>query len=294
MRSVVHKEFLMLVDKTKLLIAIGVLLFGSVIAMTRADFARVRTTANPEEDVTHVQLSAELTLAENNKRIQAAIEASPDKDLVILPSDDPEAQARMRAELEAYADKKLAEAKADEERKLRSGEYYIGEPPPCARAEGSSIALPTYCGGKIIHPLQDHSAQEERASLSAKHVSERIETELNTLLLGVDEDAKSLGLNSMFSGSAQIRSVSWLDDESLLVDFDAGLSDEVEGASAGRSSRIHEQLLTTIFRYPQVQSVEFSIEGDCDAFWNPMEGECQAAVRSDVTMPDERSKLEWR
>ena len=238
--------------------------------------------ADAEEGTVTVQVSADATLEENAQKIAEAYDANPGKDVIVVPSDDPSHHDRVRAELEADVQEGIAYVKALEEQKLASGEYYLGAPPPCARGDEVPAEFPVICDGKLMIPQDSEQAIAARAALSPDKVEVALDDDLSKVLLGFGEVEAELGLSSAFSGGGSINSVSFHDDHTLFVDFGAGLVDELQGLSGGQSARVQEQLMAAVFRYPQVQSVEFSVEGDCDAFWDLLEGDCQAAVRSDV------------
>ena len=90
---------------------------------------------------------------------------------------------------------------------------------------------------------------------------------LEQLLAGPTDAERSAGFSSWFSGdtAGMLRGVN-LTDGHAVVDFD-DLRPVIPNASASAGSQmLLEQLDATVFQHDQVRTVEYRLEGDCEAF----------------------------
>jgi hypothetical protein len=71
-----------------------------------------------------------------------------------------------------------------------------------------------------------------------------------------------------------------LDDTGrAIIDF-RDFSRTISGASTSAGSRILlNELNRTVFQFDTVRSVEYRIEGNCEAFWNWLQAECTVVER---------------
>ena len=102
---------------------------------------------------------------------------------------------------------------------------------------------------------------------------------LDALLAGPTEIERAEGLTSWFSDeTARALGSTALRDGFLVVDF-RGLDALIPGAGSSAGS---EQLLTaldsTVFQFEAVDSVEYRLDGSCQAFWEWLQRSC-AVVR---------------
>jgi spore germination protein GerM len=96
------------------------------------------------------------------------------------------------------------------------------------------------------------------------------------LVAGPTDDEQAVGASSFFSADTigTVRNVT-LQDGLLVVDFE-DLSALIPNASTSCGSEaLLAQLNTTAFQHPDVLSVRYEIAGDCDAFANWLQRECQ-------------------
>ncbi len=104
---------------------------------------------------------------------------------------------------------------------------------------------------------------------------------VEALLRGPDEAERAEGLHSWFS-SATAGSLRSADVDELghaVVDFH-DLRTLISGASsAAGSEMLLHQLNGTLFALPNVTTVEYRIEGSCEAFWAWLQRECTVVTR---------------
>lgn len=103
---------------------------------------------------------------------------------------------------------------------------------------------------------------------------------LRALVVGPTQEERADGADSWFSPETAgvIRRVRAAEGE-VVVDF-RDLPELIPGASSSAGS---EQLLmsldSTVFQFDWVESVEYRLEGSCDAFWEWLQRECQIVMR---------------
>jgi hypothetical protein len=103
---------------------------------------------------------------------------------------------------------------------------------------------------------------------------------LRALVLGPPQEERADGIHSWFSTETRgviprLRA----EDGHVTVDF-RDLPDLIPNASSSAGS---QQLVTsldsTVFQFDWVDSVEYRLEGSCDAFWEWLQGECHVRTR---------------
>jgi hypothetical protein len=103
---------------------------------------------------------------------------------------------------------------------------------------------------------------------------------LRALVLGPTPEERADGIHSWFSTETRgvIRRIR-AEDGRVMVDF-RDLPDLIPNASTSAGS---QQLVTsldsTVFQFDWVDSVEYRLEGSCDAFWEWLQGECHVRTR---------------
>ena len=104
---------------------------------------------------------------------------------------------------------------------------------------------------------------------------------LEALLRGPTAAEREAGLFSWFSDdtAGMLRDVRLDGSGKAIVDF-RDFSRTISGASSSAGSRILlNELNRTVFQFETVRSVEYRIEGSCDAFWNWIQTECTVVER---------------
>ena len=88
------------------------------------------------------------------------------------------------------------------------------------------------------------------------------------------------GIGSWFSDStARALAGAELRDGFLVVDFN-GLNRSIPGAgSSAGSSQLLASLDSTVFQFEAVDSVEYRLDGSCDAFWEWLQRGCEVVRR---------------
>lgn len=110
------------------------------------------------------------------------------------------------------------------------------------------------------------------------------------LVKGPDDAERELGFVSFFSTdtSDALASID-LGGGQATVDF-TGLAG-IENISTSTGSQFFvANLNANVFQFDTIDSVEYRLDGSCDAFWNLLQSECQIVTRTDW----ERQLAEWR
>jgi spore germination protein GerM len=110
------------------------------------------------------------------------------------------------------------------------------------------------------------------------------EAALRELLRGPTDAEQESGIASWFSPetAGMLRSFELGEDGVAHVDF-ADLAQVIPSASSSAGSELLlRELNGTLFQYPEVQAIEYSIGGSCEAFWNWLQYDCEVVRREDA------------
>jgi hypothetical protein len=109
-----------------------------------------------------------------------------------------------------------------------------------------------------------------------------IEATLQELLAGPTDEERAMGFSSWFSAeSASALNSITLEASKLTVDFNDAIIINNASTSTGGMFLMAE-LQANLFQFPEVDSIEFQIDGSCVAFGNWMQiGECAIWTRAD-------------
>jgi spore germination protein GerM len=103
---------------------------------------------------------------------------------------------------------------------------------------------------------------------------------LRTLVLGPTATERANGISSWFSADTRtvLRRVQAADG-GVIVDF-RDLPDRIPGAgSSAGSEQLLASLDSTVFQFKWVDSVQYRLEGSCDAFWEWLQRSCEVVRR---------------
>ena len=171
----------------------------------------------------------------------------------------------------------------DEERSLPAGDSIPGAVDPGAVGPDTSAAAP---GPAAPRAPGDATVRVWLARGEAPVAVERTvaragpEAALAALVAGPTPEERARGLSSWFSdatvdvlGSVERR------DGLLVVDF-TGLDRLIPGAgSSAGSAQLLATLDSTVFQFPAIDSVEYRLDGSCEAFWEWLQRACQVSRR---------------
>lgn len=124
----------------------------------------------------------------------------------------------------------------------------------------------------------------EGSRRSPEDVEAGLEAALKELLRGPTAEEREDGISSWFSAETAHALLSARVDGqgNAVVDFhDLASLIPAASASAG-SAMLLAQLNATVFQHPPVLSVEYRVDGSCDAFWNWLQYDCQVLTREDA------------
>jgi hypothetical protein len=107
-----------------------------------------------------------------------------------------------------------------------------------------------------------------------------IEATLRALLAGLTDEQREMGFSSFFSEeSANALNSIALSGDRLVVDFNDDILIGNASTSTG-SLFLMAELQANIFQFENVNSIEFRLNGSCDAFWGWLQGSCEIVTRT--------------
>lgn len=112
-----------------------------------------------------------------------------------------------------------------------------------------------------------------------------LEASLERLLAGPTAGERDAGMDSWFSEETSGALASARVDSSgrAVVDF-RNLPALIPSASSSAGSQmLLQQLNGTVFSLPEIESVEYRVEGSCARFWEWLQYECRVVERADWT-----------
>jgi hypothetical protein len=131
------------------------------------------------------------------------------------------------------------------------------------------------CAGSGRYP--DISAVITRA---VPNNSNEIEATLRALLTGLTEEEMGMGFASFFSAdSASALNSVELTGSRLTVDFNDNII--INNASTSNGSMYFlAELKANLFQFPEIDTIEFQLDGSCDEFWMWLQSSCTTATRT--------------
>lgn len=153
-----------------------------------------------------------------------------------------------------------------------------GAQEPDAAGPGSSTMSPVD-SVTLVFSRGEEPARVRRAAGAPADVHEA----LALLVRGPTEEEEADGVDSWFSAetAGALRSVDVDADGHAVVDFE-GLDALIPNASSSAGSRLLlMQLNGTVFEFPAIESVEYRLDGSCDAFGEWLQTGCVTHTRTD-------------
>jgi hypothetical protein len=155
-----------------------------------------------------------------------------------------------------------------------------------------ALVLPAACsqdaledsGLAEMHTVQVwFSRNEQPASAQRRVAGSPLDGALRALVVGPTPAERSDGLFSWFSEETRgvLRRVQISNGE-VIVDF-RDLPDLIPNASTSAGSRdLLMSLDSTVFQFDEVETVEYRLDGSCDAFWEWLQRSCEVVTREDA------------
>jgi hypothetical protein len=106
---------------------------------------------------------------------------------------------------------------------------------------------------------------------------------IRALVVGPTAEERADGMTSWFSVETRgtIRRIQAIEGE-VIVDF-RDLPELIPGASSSAGSQqLLESLDRTVFQFDWVESVEYRLNGSCDAFWEWLQRSCEVVRRHET------------
>ena len=147
---------------------------------------------------------------------------------------------------------------------------------PAAPSRGGTVLQIYFTCGESVVPIADSFVY--RAVPATELV---LTATLAEMVKGPTEAEMEMGYSSLFSEATSnaIAGLSLSGGEAT-IDF-AGL-DEIEGISAPEAGLFFlADLNANVFQFGTISSVEYRLDGSCDAFWELFGEECHTVTRSD-------------
>ena len=129
--------------------------------------------------------------------------------------------------------------------------------------------------------------EPQRAHGPAEVTARMLEVALREHLAGPTPEEREEGLSSWFSPETAhaLRSVSVDGGGNAVVDFRNLASLIPAASSSAGSAMLLGELNATVFQHPAVSTVEYRLDGSCEAFWNWLQYECQILTREEAGHP---------
>jgi photosystem II stability/assembly factor-like uncharacterized protein len=111
-----------------------------------------------------------------------------------------------------------------------------------------------------------------------------LEATLRELLRGPTPEEREQGLSSWFSWETAeaLHSATLGRQGDVVVDFQDLASRIPAASSSAGSAMLLGELNATVFQYPDVRTVEYRLDGSCEAFWNWLQYDCQILTREEA------------
>jgi hypothetical protein len=135
---------------------------------------------------------------------------------------------------------------------------------------------------QTMHDVQVWFSIDERPMPAQRRVGGApLDGALRALVVGPTEEERADGMHSWFSEETRgvIRRIR-VEGGDVMIDF-RDLPDLIPNASTSAGSRdLLMSLNSTVFQFDWVESVEYRLDGSCDAFWEWLQRECEIVTGS--------------
>lgn len=236
----------------------------AVIVVGVTTFATANRSAIPgAEDavVVEVPIGADFSEADATEKIADAMAANPGKDIILEPVGE-----RVLSSEERRAADEARGAAEDEamrrwvDKQVEDGVFVTSEPRPCMVEAKTASLVDAYdvvsCGGAI--------AGLARPAVESDDVREILVARVESVLRGVTPAEEADGYYSMFSGTAELKSLTIDKAGVVRADFTPALLDPVSPNSTSSELQLFTlQLYDALFRPEVVERVEITIDGEC-------------------------------
>jgi hypothetical protein len=155
-------------------------------------------------------------------------------------------------------------------------------PDPLAPGAGQvTITVLFECGNEGVIPTPGIGVARNVPEQSGEAI-DRIEWTLGSLLAGPTDDERVVGVKSVFdAATADALSSVTLTDGRLVVEFNDAIIVNNMGTATGMV-QFNAELHRNVFLHPEVDGVEFHLNGDCEAWSALFESDgCRVTTRAD-------------
>jgi spore germination protein GerM len=159
-------------------------------------------------------------------------------------------------------------------------------PPPSVEITSASNPTPEFISVFVYFTPGGDPEMAPVPVARAIPVSENLEgvirATLKELLKGPTASEQAQGLTSWFSpttAQSLISAAVW--ENELSADF-TGFPAIIPNASTSAGSQmLLSQLNSTLFQFPSIQTIHYTMDSDCNAFWEWLQFECHPVTRAD-------------
>lgn len=161
-----------------------------------------------------------------------------------------------------------------------------GDRPPAAEEPPAVETEPSVAYVTVFFSRGEETV-EVRRRLEEPLDAPGLEAALRELLRGPTPEERDDGLSSWFSPETAeaLRSVTLNEQGDAVVDFRNLASLIPAASSSAGSGMLLGELNATVFQHPEVRTVEYRLDGSCEAFWNWLQYDCQILTREEVGHP---------
>jgi photosystem II stability/assembly factor-like uncharacterized protein len=159
--------------------------------------------------------------------------------------------------------------------------------PPVAETESAVAETEPAISYVTVFFSRGEEAVGVRRIVEEPPPSPGLEAALRELLRGPTPEERDQGLSSWFSPETAdaLRSVSLDEKGDVVVDFRDLASLIPAASSSAGSAMLLGELNATVFQHPDVRTVEYRLDGSCEAFWNWLQYDCRILTREEAGFP---------
>lgn len=157
-----------------------------------------------------------------------------------------------------------------------------GEPSPSGSPVDPQAHVLFFRGDGLEYDVESYVLVGRESDRPLETTREELAFALHELVRGPTEGERDQGMRSVFSSrTADIVNNVSVSDGHAVVDFRRLRESISQLSTTGVSTGFMIALKGTVFAVEAVDSVEFTLDGDCEAFWESIESSCEVVTRAD-------------
>ncbi len=208
--------------------------------------------------VIEVPIGTDFSEEDLGELVAEAVSKNPGMDIVLEPVGEVLSPEVRRAEDEARAAAEDATMERWIDEQVKAGVFVDAVPAPCIAESETRSQAGTYhvvgCQGTLVGVAGPSVDSNDTRAILASQIS--------SLLEGIELSKEASGYYSMFTGAADLNSLTIDNDGGVRADLSAGLFDEMPLEASGELAQLFNlQLYEAFFQFGDVQSVELTVDG---------------------------------